>query len=42
METRDQATEVFAEISLFEGIVTDNSETGDCGCVGCDGNPCVK
>ena len=33
---------VFAEVSLFGAEMAGSDESGDCSCVSCDGNPCVK
>lgn len=35
--------EVFSEVALFgDRAVVSGSDLSDCGCVGCDGCPCVK
>lgn len=36
------AEEIFAEVYLFGEINTGSGINADCGCVACDGNPCVK
>jgi len=38
----DSKKVVFAEVSLFGKPGTGSSESGDCGCFDCDGNPCIK
>lgn len=40
---QDERREVFAEVSLFGAEMPGSDETGDCGCVSCDGcytQPC--
>lgn len=39
---QNEHDEVFAEVSLFGAEMAGSTESGDCGCVSCDGNPCVK
>jgi len=37
-----QDNDVFAEVPVFYEATTGSSETGDCSCFTCDGQPCFK